>query len=265
MPTQRVFLPSHDGTPLEVRVSYSDVSNQQDVTSVVIAHPYTPLGECLAMGLRVGGVATGCLRGFERLADWPATLCGAGRSGGHTTWTAHPEAGDYKTIVDFLIKGGGPVAPADVSSSSMVVLPKPTKMIIAGYSYGSMIAAAIDPSNYPNLTLTYILLSHPQSVYWALASWGSSHFRARANALLAGVPVVGAPPRPPPRVLLVMGTKDNFTGIAAFRRWTAARRRDGLVVREVEGADHFWWGREDEVAEIVDEFLDGEENRVVGE
>ncbi|RUS35202.1 Alpha/Beta hydrolase protein [Jimgerdemannia flammicorona] len=263
MPTQRVFLPSHDGTPLEVRVSYSDVSNQQDVTSVVIAHPYTPLGgsmqDHLVQFLHEHFSAE---RGFVTASF---NFRGAGRSGGHTTWTAHPEAGDYKTIVDFLIKGGGPVAPADVSSSSMVVLPKPTKMIIAGYSYGSMIAAAIDPSNYPNLTLTYILLSHPQSVYWALASWGSSHFRARANALLAGVPVVGAPPRPPPRVLLVMGTKDNFTGIAAFRRWTAARRRDGLVVREVEGADHFWWGREDEVAEIVDEFLDGEESRVVGE
>lgn len=115
-----------------------------------------------------------------------------------------------------------------------------------------MIASAIDPASYPGLNLTYILISYPLGTLWALAAWGSSHFRARINALTMPVPSYGSAP---PRVLLVMGTIDNFTGIAAFRKWVGIRKRDGLVVREVEGANHFWYGREDEIVDIVGKFL----------
>lgn len=70
---------------------------------------------------------------------------GASYSGGSTSWTGKPEMGDYISAYGFMLKYSQLLGPA-----------KPVELVLAGYSYGSMIA-----SHQPNVEDVISLFSKP--------------------------------------------------------------------------------------------------------
>ncbi|CAI7663522.1 unnamed protein product [Penicillium glandicola] len=152
------ILPSvYDGNKLECRVYLPPVL--QNIESArtwpnrgaIVAHPYATLGGCYddPVVSFIGSelLQTGCIVGTFNFR-------GAGDSEGRTSWTAKPELGDYVSFYGFMLQylhflqlG---FAPRDQVDS-----PKPHKatseeenstdirLILGGYSYGSLIASHV--------------------------------------------------------------------------------------------------------------------------
>lgn len=107
-----------------------------------------------------------------------------------------------------------------------------------------MIAASILPGGNRPVPCSYLLISYPLRVQWALATWKTSFFSRQVAQLLSNH-----------RVLLVFGDHDQFTGIGSYENWVRQANKDNVQVSRVEGADHFWFGYEDVLVRIVDSWL----------
>lgn len=94
---------------------------------------------------------------------------GASYSGGSTTWTAKAEMADYVSAYGFMLKYSQLLAPG-----------KPIELVLAGYSYGSMIA-----SHQPNVEDVVALFSKPSSDSIA------ARILAKAKKLIAGTAGAG--------------------------------------------------------------------------
>lgn len=108
----------------------------------VVAHPYAPLGGTSDDPVVALVADTLISKGFI-VATF--NFRGAGVSGGRTSWTSKPELEDYLTIVGFLsrfcaslLHHGG------VSEQKRLVNANKIKIILGGYSYGSMIARQVE-------------------------------------------------------------------------------------------------------------------------
>ncbi|GAA5855368.1 hypothetical protein JCM9279_001700 [Rhodotorula babjevae] len=218
--------------------------------AALIAHPYGRLG---------GSKDDHVVRALaELLADEGFLVVrfdarGAGESTGSTSWTGVAEAADFRELVDDLVlplllpPPGAPSllpSPPDDTASST-----PYDLLLCGYSFGSLAASSCPPPaappSHPSAALraSYLLLSYPLSVLWALTAL---HTAAPTSALRSLVAHGEA------RVLAVHGTEDDFSGVERLRGWAgelervaAMEGRDGAWrAVEVEGADHFWRDRE---------------------
>jgi alpha/beta superfamily hydrolase len=111
-----------------------------------------------------------------------------------------------------------------------------------------MIAGSIDPPS--QIPARYLLISYPLSVMWALSSFHGKFFRERAmQKIQSASQSTGSP------ILLLMGDRDQFTGLNAFKKWIGDNENDFVKVRIIPGADHFWFGKEDVLEKIVDSWL----------
>ena len=145
------------------------------------------------------------------------------------TSSCESEATDYQLIVEQVI------LPLITNST------RPTRLLLAGYSAGSLAASRFRrPTSLPPtspISLSYLLISYPLSVIRFLALFHSSTF----HAALAELARSGAP------VLALYGDGDQFTGVAKYDAWAArmgAQGGAGWNSVLVEGADHFWQERE---------------------
>lgn len=118
--------------------------------------------------------------------------------------------------------------------------PAKLRILLAGYSHGSLAASACSPPthlpDHPNLTIStsYLLLSYPLSIMWALCAFRTHTFTSALEQRVKG--------EEGERVFAVFGDRDQFTGVERYRQW-ALRLGEGTEAfraREVEGADHFW-------------------------
>lgn len=157
-----------------------------------------------------------------------------------------PEASDYEILFSTLLL---PLSPPHV--------------LLAGYSFGALAASICAPP--AGVRTSYLLLSYPLSVLWALTGFRASPF---VRGLEEGVKrgrTTGE------RWLVVWGDEDQFTGVERLREWGGRLREmggGGVEVLEVEGADHFWGarGRKRGMMEGVMRWLEeGMENRVAGD
>ncbi|PYH93538.1 hypothetical protein BO71DRAFT_327463 [Aspergillus ellipticus CBS 707.79] len=150
-PTYTFSIPSvHDGLRLDCRIYLPPdllQTGRASIRGAVVAHPYAPLGGCYddpVVGF-VGGelLRAGCVVGTLNFR-------GAGGSKGRTSWTARPELADYVSFYGFMLlylyfararltaQGGSHVSGSstDVDDAAGKI-----RIILAGYSYGSMIAS----------------------------------------------------------------------------------------------------------------------------
>ena len=100
---------------------------------------------------------------------------------------------------------------------------------LAGYSFGSGVAAAAAASSIPALALIALPIS--------MADEGRAALAAYANPLL-----------------LLSGSADNGSGEEGLRE-LAASTGGPASVEIVPGADHFWWGHESAITRIAGEFF----------
>lgn len=114
--------------------------------------------------------------------------------------------------------------------------PRTVTLLLAGYSYGSLAASACSPpSNTANFHFetSYLLISYPLSVAWALCALQTSSFTSALRNRSKDC-----------RVLAVYGDQDQFTAVEKFRRWAAELGpSESFRSVEIPGADHFWRNR----------------------
>ncbi|KAI0536080.1 Alpha/Beta hydrolase protein [Xylaria digitata] len=142
-PSLSFTLPSiSDNTKLDCRVFHppslcrpSHPSVPWSGNAAVVAHPYAPFGGCFDDPI-VGVVAGTLLQLGFLVATF--NFRGAGSSEGRTSWTSKPEQADYISVVGFLAYY---VHHLD-RRVDRYELPA---MLMAGYSYGALVAARLPP------------------------------------------------------------------------------------------------------------------------
>lgn len=92
-----------------------------------------------------------------------------------------------------------------------------------------MIASSIQCEQVP---FSYLLISIPIGVMWALATTKASFFKKK--------PIVE-----PKNILCIYGDRDQFTGVKSVQNWYV----HGVCV---EGADHFWFDFEEPLIQHID-------------
>ncbi|GAA5863249.1 hypothetical protein JCM5353_008120 [Sporobolomyces roseus] len=176
---------------------------------------------------------------------------GSGESEGSASWTASTEVDDFRTMLNSVLL---PLLPSPSPTSSS---PTPVSVLLCGYSFGSLLASSCPPPPSTaqfTFETSYLLISYPLSVLWALTSFNSSRFTIALEDRA----------RDGNRVCVVYGDKDQFSGIAKLRDWSTrlksmgSTRADNVRIVEVEGADHFWAKGETkrEALEKVKEWLE---------
>ncbi|EGP87979.1 uncharacterized protein MYCGRDRAFT_40222 [Zymoseptoria tritici IPO323] len=146
-PAYTFTLPSiHDDIALSVRLYHPknlshvimDIKEPRlALKGAVIAHPYAPFGGC--QDDHVVLAVTHCLlkQGYIVVTFDFRQVLRAGDSAGKTSWTGSPEVGDYTSAIGLLVY---------YLHTDAQELDKPSsklQVILAGYSYGSLILARL--------------------------------------------------------------------------------------------------------------------------
>lgn len=137
--------------------------------------------------------------------------------------------------------------------------PRRLKVVLAGYSYGSLAASACPPPEAPRdmpqfqIEASYLLISYPLSVMWALCAFQAGSFARALTTRIEG--------DQDEKVLAIFGDGDQFTGVDRYRTWVADLSSERFHAVEVKGADHFWRDRrvKGELLEQVLQWLHGGE------
>ncbi|KAI9042641.1 uncharacterized protein KD926_005247 [Aspergillus affinis] len=145
-PTYTFTIPSvHDGIQLDCRLhvprqlSEPEGTRRGPICGAIVAHPYASLGGCYDDPV-VNFVGSELLEAGYVVGTF--NFRGAGESEGSTSWTARPELADYVSFYGFML-WYLQLLRTRLSSSN----PRPedgpanVRLILAGYSYGSMIAS----------------------------------------------------------------------------------------------------------------------------
>ena len=120
-----------------------------------------------------------------------------------------------------------------------------TKLLVVGYSYGSLIGASAS-ANIPQC-IGYIMIAPPFSVSnWLLLFNSSYHMKHAKENISNGF-----------KRLMIIGSRDNFTSENNFRKTVARFPRANTTANVIDDADHFFFGIEIEVIKIVDEWVRG--------
>ncbi|KAI9011945.1 Alpha/Beta hydrolase protein [Phycomyces nitens] len=163
---------------------------------------------------------------------------GCGNSKGRTSWTGMAERDDYQAVIDHVLH----------SPEYAAKYPRPSRLLICGYSYGGMIASSIDAPD--SLECFYVLISYPLSVTWALSLFKASFFRTQATKLLDHYKQTTQG-----GVLVIYGDRDQFTSSKSYERWLEGRTGGHVRAEMVKGADHLWFDYEQLLVTIVDKWL----------
>ena len=218
---EEVTIPGSDGVRLAARVC-----NRRSPVAVVLTHPYGPLGGNMYNNVIVKLTQSLAREGFTTVRF---NARGVAPSTGKTSWRGLKEKGDLGAVCQHVLTE---------------LEEPPARLVLIGYSHGSVVASAV-AGEMPEV-LAYAAIAYPFSVAWALTLFNHGRFLAAASQ--------GSKPK-----LFLMGTLDNFTGIETFRARVKALPSP-LEVVEVKGADHFFFSIESKISEAVDGWL----KRVLG-
>jgi alpha/beta superfamily hydrolase len=208
---------------LKVSETKALVADLESRVAVIVAHPWGPLGGNLHNPLVVAAVLY-----FQRLGITTVRFdfCGSGISRGYR------EVQQVQEVADSLLKG-------DFSKNKTLA---PTHILLAGYSYGSLITASASAS-IP-ACVGCISIAPPFGVQHWLLMFNSDYHIEQATKRQSL-----------PR-LCIIGDNDNFTSESLFSDIVETRfpaeTTTGAVVK---GADHFFARREKDVMDVIGEWL----------
>ncbi|KAI9931013.1 hypothetical protein ASPWEDRAFT_102930 [Aspergillus wentii DTO 134E9] len=150
-PTFEFFVPSvYDGTQLDCRIYLPREFQRLESASswqkrgAIVAHPYASLGGCYDDPV-VGFVGGELLKAGYVVLTF--NFRGAGESEGRTSWTAKPELADYVSIYGFILRflHGLRVKSLSTQADDLTANSENStadvRIILGGYSYGSLIAS----------------------------------------------------------------------------------------------------------------------------
>jgi alpha/beta superfamily hydrolase len=128
------------------------------------------------------------------------------------------------SVIDFLLKD---------KRYNELHLPKINSLVICGYSFGAMIANSIQC----DIPCSYILVSLPLGVMWALATTKAGFFKQHLSQNL--------------KVLCIHGDSDQFTGLNRYKMWCKGHE-DHIDDVTINGADHFWFDYESHLIKEIE-------------
>jgi len=126
--------------------------------------------------------------------------------------------------------------------NSEEIASKPTKILIVGYSYGSFVGASAS-ADIPEC-IGYVSIAPPFGVSHWLFMFNSSYHLKRAKMERSNFVR-----------LLMIGTSDNFTSESMFNKIASTFPKD-TTTEVIQGVDHFFAGRENEVVKVIDAWYD---------
>jgi hypothetical protein len=151
------------------------------------------------------------------------------------------EADDYRELVENVVLPLFPT-PSSYPANATAVPPPTIELLLCGYSFGALAASSCPPppsSNTLRIRTSYLLISYPLSVTWALTFLQSGPFTKALRDLVH---------RGENRVLAIFGDQDQFSAATKLRAWAKGLEEvEGTEgcwsTVEVSGADHFWRDR----------------------
>jgi alpha/beta superfamily hydrolase len=127
----------------------------------------------------------------------------------------------------------------------------PIRLLLVGYSYGSIISASASAS-IPQV-VGVASIAPPIGVrHWLFLFNGNYHLEQARK-------------RPDLPHLFVIGDQDNFTAEAAFMDVVKSMCQDSTTGAVLKGADHFFRGREKDLMDILGESNSCWKLNIVGE
>lgn len=145
-------------------------------------------------------------------------------SQGRVSWTMRPECEDMRLALAYAMNRATP----DTRTPTVHV---------AGYSAGSMQASSVRPEltgHWSDAQVSYLLLSYPLGVRWALTCLQTSFFIRALDELVT---------RTSDRVSvqLIYCTHDQFTSAERYRAWEShLRQLSSHCVVDAVDTDHMW-------------------------
>ena len=208
-----VMIPRSGNTLEAIFRTPSESDGSDEVTTCfVLTHPWAILGGDL--NNNIPGELSYALSSFG-FYTCRFNFRGVGRSSGCCTWRGHGEREDLKAVVDWLCDEQGM-----------------TRIILVGYSYGSMISnSCVDLRDEIK---AFVSISTPFPCYWGL-----SLFNCKAMLNLAQ--------RSSKPKLFICGNQDQFTSTAQYKRYIRSfpvSLPSSMAVYLLEDVDHFWYGQE---------------------
>ncbi|GAB5359582.1 hypothetical protein AAMO2058_000555800 [Amorphochlora amoebiformis] len=194
--------------------------------AVILTHPWGRLGGDMNFPI-VAKLA----RYFAHLGF---TVCrfdfrGVGESSGSPTFSGSGEENDLNSVIDYLLENGG----------KEENLPKITKILLIGYSYGSVISSSV--GGIREEVMGIVTISYPYSWVWALVVLNSR--RMLRNAKNAK------------KKLFLMGSSDEFTSYSSFFDLVRFLGPNTSAIL-AESYDHSWWKAELSVFEAIATWLE---------
>ncbi|EGF76841.1 hypothetical protein BATDEDRAFT_92264 [Batrachochytrium dendrobatidis JAM81] len=202
-----VDIPTAAGGVLKGRLFLGD---KRKSTCVVLAHPYGPLGGDMKNYIVEALFGLFSSMGYTTLRF---NFRGVGGSTGRTSFRGLGEIEDVVTVCNYVL-------------TCTHCLEPPTKLILCGYSYGS-VATGAAASQIPQVSAV-VSVSYPAGVLWALTL---GHQKKHISALQSTPDTI--------QKFFITGSKDNYTSEASFMQFVTNIPNPKTVV-VVPDADHFW-------------------------
>lgn len=168
--------------------------------------------------------------------------------GGSQFGRGHHQVDQVREAANFLLTGKhlqGKTS-SSASNSKEATSPKtensmsPKYILLVGYSYGSIISASAS-ANIPQCVGT-VMISPPLAVrHWLYMFSGDYHLE---QARRRGVPL-----------LMMIGSKDNFTAENAFMNVVNTMPQNTTTGAVLKEADHFFRGREKDLMDIMGHWI----------
>ncbi|CAD6898840.1 unnamed protein product [Tilletia caries] len=184
-------------------------------------------------------------KGLAIVAHLTFNSRGVGRSTGRASWTGASESEDYQHVLSWSMRD------FEARHSSV----RGASVVLCGYSAGSLYCStaqvkASSPT-WASQPPLYVLISYPCGVLWALSLFQSARYERALSQLLAGKEA---------KVLVVYGTKDDFTGRKTYESWIEGMGSSELRVEVIEDGDHFWRTRASlqQLVDCVDAWVSSE-------
>ncbi|KAE8268092.1 hypothetical protein A4X09_0g4251 [Tilletia walkeri] len=225
---ESVFVPVSDSVQLEARIynpSTSLAGSPAPRGLAIVAHPYGSLGGCFDDHVVCALAEVLLVKRQFQVVTFNSR--GVGQSTGRASWTGASESDDYQHVLDWSMCN------FEEQHSSV----RGASIVLCGYSAGSLYCstskakASGSPSTWSTRPPLYVLVSYPRGVLWVLSLFQSARYNKALNNLL----VEGQA-----GVLLVYGTKDDFTSRKTYESWIGPLQSSQLSVEAIEDADHFW-------------------------
>ncbi|KAK9465250.1 Alpha/Beta hydrolase protein [Lipomyces arxii] len=193
---------SETAIPSTPTTSAAPQQNIRPTLGVIISHPYPPLGGSKSDPV-IRLLATKFVEQFRKnVVVYAFNFRGVTT---RTSWTSNKEQADLMAVASSLI---------DSYSGVKTIL-------LTGYSYGALIAAKADVSalkNSSGISIAYMLLSPPLWPVSAAITFTMRPKSSEPQLAYLTEPYTGSVDG---TVLVVYGTRDNFTTERKYHKWTA--------------------------------------------